>query len=76
VAVHPEVIGKVGRAHPLGGRTAGFSAEREAVRTHMVAIRCAAGGHPLTPKKRNCDFGYLWLFLVIFIPNIRCNTLY
>jgi len=28
-----------------------------------------------SPKKRNCDFGYFWLFLVIFIPNIRCNKL-
>jgi hypothetical protein len=26
-------------------------------------------------KKRNCDFGYLWLFLVIFELKINCNML-
>jgi hypothetical protein len=35
-----------------------------------------AGRHPFnTPKKRNCYFGYLWLFLVIFELKISCNML-
>jgi len=74
--VRPEVVGKVGRARQWGGRTTGWSAEREAVRTHTVSVRCGVWMTPAnTPKKRNCDFGYFWLFLVIFHPNIRCNTL-
>jgi hypothetical protein len=27
------------------------------------------------PKKRNCYFGYLWLFLVIFAHYLSCNIL-
>jgi hypothetical protein len=74
--VHPEVVGKVGQARQWGGRTAGWSAEREAVRTHTVSVRCGGWAAPRnTQKKRNCYFGYLWLFLVIFIPIFSCNQL-
>jgi hypothetical protein len=34
----------------------------------MDAYKVQGWAAPRTPpKKRNCDFGYLWLFIVIFI---------
>jgi hypothetical protein len=65
--VHPEVVGKVGQARQWGGRTAGWSAEREAVRTHTVSVRCGGWAAPLSTQKSETVilviYGYFWLFL-------------
>jgi len=67
-AVHPEVVVNVGRASQWGGWTAGWSAEREAVRTPKVAIRCGGWTPPHTQKSETVIFviyGCFWLFQVV-----------
>jgi hypothetical protein len=71
----PRLLARLdGRAKLADGLRVG-SPKREAVRPHTVLIRCGGGTAPRdAPEKRNCYFGYLWLFLVIFVHNIHCNS--
>jgi hypothetical protein len=59
------------------GRDARLYGRQDARRYHKMRIRSGGWAAPHErQKKRNCYFGYFWLFLVIFIAIIHCNILY